>query len=412
MLSLLVGMLCLALPHFAASGRILSPLPSASQLQDPGEQDEIQAGLDKCTNLPWQPRKDRRATSTEVEAPAAESFLDLGEEDVGTDLVGNNVSQLTLSGRGLSSFVNFQCTNEEMNAFKAMYGLNRALNLNLASFGYNEICRENNVVWLYPTEDHNSAFRINENVCHRLTVWSQKACSVQFKRVSSVEEASRFLGKFPANSVMHIVLGGHGSRGKSLQWGKIPHFFGVTEDHGKVPLGRTVSWPHQITTLTMSRRTISAHTRGYVNFLDKDGDVHVLFERGRGLFEVAGGVFLAPSNFERDFTIHSSSFQVITQLRNVMQQHASIFLDSCSSASSSAHPSLAHFVARMVGKGVRVIGSEVPFGNVNVRSFGAWHVSIHGKELRLVLSKALTFFFCGLGQEQQRWQNVRTASGK
>merc|ERR550514_440740 len=48
---------------------------------------------------------------------------------------------------------------------------------------------DKNVLYLYPGEDHNNAFRLNNNLCSRLRDWYNSATSVHVYHVHSVSQA-------------------------------------------------------------------------------------------------------------------------------------------------------------------------------------------------------------------------------
>ncbi|CAE7383544.1 unnamed protein product [Symbiodinium sp. CCMP2456] len=80
------------------------------------------------------------------------------------------------------------------------------------------------VLYIYPKEDHNSAFSlcssgtIDPSVCYRL-VHMAHHYSVHFVRVASVQEAIAFVKGMPSNvRLKHVVLGGHGDP-RTLAWG-------------------------------------------------------------------------------------------------------------------------------------------------------------------------------------------------
>jgi hypothetical protein len=79
-------------------------------------------------------------------------------------------------------------------------------------------------LYLYPGEDHNNAFglcgeaKFDGVVCKRLHGQSEHY-SVQFYRVSSVEEATEVIRSLPSDiKIKHLVLAGHGDP-TSFQWG-------------------------------------------------------------------------------------------------------------------------------------------------------------------------------------------------
>jgi len=75
-----------------------------------------------------------------------------------------------------------------------------------------------NVLYLYPGEDHNDAFRLNTNLCDRLKGWYTDAASVHMYHVNSVAHAKRIVEQYSYDSIMLTVMGGHGSA-KQLHWG-------------------------------------------------------------------------------------------------------------------------------------------------------------------------------------------------
>merc|ERR1719253_1261010 len=78
--------------------------------------------------------------------------------------------------------------------------------------------QDKNVLYLYPADDHNDAFRLNSNLCSRLRDWYNSATSVHVYHVNTVAQAKRIVESYSYDSIMLTVLGGHGSA-TSLHWG-------------------------------------------------------------------------------------------------------------------------------------------------------------------------------------------------
>jgi hypothetical protein len=77
-------------------------------------------------------------------------------------------------------------------------------------------------------------------------------------------------------------------------------------------------------------------------------------------------------------TYWSNSNNFLSKLSRKMHKHSSIFLDSCLSATTdrslkTAGMNMAQWVAKEVGKGIRVFGSTRSFSEVKVQRFKAWH---------------------------------------
>jgi len=209
-----------------------------------------------------------------------------------------------------------------------------------------------------------------------MSVWNEHACSVHLKRTETVEQALSALAAYPDDSIKHAVLGGHGS-GTYLVWGGAPEgLLGVQKGGYGVRVGEVVQVMQGFFTITALRVWITAGTRGYIAEVDHEGDMKVIFEghaqqwvqySDRWKLKVLPSVSLS-----REFLL---------KLGRKMQRHGSIFTDSCLSATSQVTPNLASFVAQIVGKGVRVIGSEVSFGKVRVKRFHAWYAQIDTNEM-------------------------------
>jgi len=344
--------------------------PEITEDQAAGVHDEeLDLAVAKCTGggmvipkKPWPSASSLAAVEALGDAETA-----LAEVNVASDLVGRKAV-----GMEEADFVDSECDEQEMAAFKTRFGLNGVVDLGSASFSDREVCGQNNVVWLYPAGD-NLAFGINPNVCHRLSVWSETACSVQVRRVSSVGEAAGYLSSLPESSILHLVLGGHGT-GRALRWGPDHHLFGVLEsDHPFAPVGRVVSLKRDVT--GANGAIIFAGTPCYVHGVDSDGDVVIFFSGDRV-------DWVRKEDLDGVKVEDDPGSKLLAEVNARMQRHASLFLDSCKSADPSQSQNLAQFMAKTVGKGVRVIGSVVSFGKVDVTRFGAWHASIDTSEVK------------------------------
>mmetsp|Transcript_6168 Transcript_6168/g.10736 ORF Transcript_6168/g.10736 Transcript_6168/m.10736 type:complete len:565 (-) Transcript_6168:76-1770(-) len=64
---------------------------------------------------------------------------------------------------------------------------------------------------IYPLEDHNGAFAINDYMCFRMLSLARLYPSVTLVHLSSVPEAYDFLSAIKPGTVRHLVVGGHGS---------------------------------------------------------------------------------------------------------------------------------------------------------------------------------------------------------
>lgn len=98
-------------------------------------------------------------------------------------------------------------------------GYDKCERLKHMDFQDRPLCAEKNVLFMYPWEDHNNAFCVNENVCHRIWNWDKHACSVRMRRIQSIQDAINELHDYSDNSLKHVVLGGHGN-GWTLHWGE------------------------------------------------------------------------------------------------------------------------------------------------------------------------------------------------
>jgi len=319
------------------------------------------------------------------EGPAPHPSL-LEEEAALDDAMAANASAEATEEEMLSvelatmRFNDFHCNSLEWESFQRKFGLPSGGNWAHTSFSSGDACQENNVVWLYPKHDHNGAFAINRNVCHRLMMWSQHACSVHVARVGSKAEAQAFLSRFPAESIMHLVVGGHGN-GYALQWGeKSDGWLGLEKSGGRVPVGGVVQIIGSFRRLNKDRKMMQPGERGYVGNVDGDGDAMVYFDRS-GMSFVSWREFGHGAAVRQVDSIMPTAF--VAGISSKMQPHGSIFTDSCLSATGKYSPNLAGWVAKVVGKGVRVIGSEVSFGRVDVKRFqGGWHASLNTPEMR------------------------------
>eukprot|EP00929_Paragymnodinium_shiwhaense_P035770 TRINITY_DN1927_c1_g1_i5.p1 TRINITY_DN1927_c1_g1~~TRINITY_DN1927_c1_g1_i5.p1 ORF type:complete len:562 (+),score=69.33 TRINITY_DN1927_c1_g1_i5:109-1794(+) len=72
--------------------------------------------------------------------------------------------------------------------------------------------------FIYPDDDHNDAFAVDDYVCHRLLGIVELYPDTTLVHVSTVTEAMKLLKSLPDNSVKHLAVGGHGSA-TSLNFG-------------------------------------------------------------------------------------------------------------------------------------------------------------------------------------------------
>mmetsp|Transcript_97799 Transcript_97799/g.218887 ORF Transcript_97799/g.218887 Transcript_97799/m.218887 type:complete len:374 (+) Transcript_97799:59-1180(+) len=252
------------------------------------------------------PLHPQNATSDDV--LVTQSFLEASE--VATLVFGFNDSLASLGNRD----IDYECTMAEWHQFSdrfslAMHEGYNCKQLEHSDFEDGEICSEKNVLYFYPWDDHNGAFCVNPNVCHRMNSWYSHACSVHMRRQPDVDNAIKELDLFPDHSLKHAVLGGHGD-GTSIHWGE----------------GSKCGRSHLCTNDKMSE-------------------------------------------------------QFFMKLSRKMHRHGSIFLDSCLSSTTDPRnmlggENLGSWVAKTVGKGIRVIGSVLSFGKVRVTRFIAWHGQI------------------------------------
>jgi len=88
-------------------------------------------------------------------------------------------------------------------------------NIQITWPGQNKCSKERSqVVWFYPRVDHNGAFNLNDYVCQRLSIFvnDRSTTCLNLYRVASVSDIDHILDKWtPSKSVVHAVLGGHGS---------------------------------------------------------------------------------------------------------------------------------------------------------------------------------------------------------
>jgi len=132
----------------------------------------------------------------------------------------NYTQNIDVNSGGRAS-ANYYCTNSQWDDFAWKFGITAYApndqSLSQKNFHFGSKCK-GVVVWFYPKEDHNNAFGVNWNVCHRLLNWAYKACGVYLYRVNSVSDAYNHLQQFSDKSIRHAVLGGHGG-GWFLHWG-------------------------------------------------------------------------------------------------------------------------------------------------------------------------------------------------
>jgi hypothetical protein len=89
-------------------------------------------------------------------------------------------------------------------------------NIQVSSLQYQNPCSAGSrqVLWFYPSADHNGAFNLNDFVCSRLAgaTLNTAATCINVYRVNNVQEINVVLDRFtPDQTVVHAVIGGHGS---------------------------------------------------------------------------------------------------------------------------------------------------------------------------------------------------------
>lgn len=321
----------LALVLQAQSSRIKAPRQSDKPINIGNEEsitniesfegESAQAISKKCSNFKPLPE----AVQVKQFKPLPETLPERGEVQVRQSFLEEaEVAEIfgvdrSATSTGISASENdYECDSRQWRNFVARFSIPKDANAECNAtekldFQDGSACREKNVLYLYPAEDHNGAFCINDNVCHRMNNWYSYACSVHMKRASSVKQAIRELKRFRRNSLKHAVLGGHGS-GSTLRWGEG----------------------------------------------DTCGESHLCINSAT-----------------------SESF--LEQLSEKMHPHGSIFLDSCLSSTTDEDEkedgmNMGEWVAKTVGKGIRVIGSMLSFGEVQVVRFAAWYAQIDVEE--------------------------------
>jgi len=385
LLSLLCMALLLDLPGAARASRTRLTLEGgqAGEPTGPPDSDELAEQSEerivgrRCLSELAELRKVSHPGAASSSKPAYErleepgpsgTLVQLTAQEVVDGLWHGNSSVLDLIERGRAAFDDYKCDAQELEDFRAKFGLVGNKCFGKTNFGHGEICESGNVVWIYPRFDFNKAFCINENACHRLTLWSSHACSVKVWRVETVEEAVQVLAQYPNNSIKHMVMGGHGD-GTSIRWGgQHDGFLGVAGKEEPLPMGSIVR--PTVTLLSLNRmgnRLVEPSQVGYVARIDSDGDAIIFFD---GI--ATPQVIISKHLFTLEAS-PSSGQTFLSALREKMHRHGTVFTDSCLSATSAMNPNIAQFVAGQVGKGVRVIGSEVSFGVVRVKRFHAWH---------------------------------------
>eukprot|EP00929_Paragymnodinium_shiwhaense_P034780 TRINITY_DN18880_c0_g1_i1.p1 TRINITY_DN18880_c0_g1~~TRINITY_DN18880_c0_g1_i1.p1 ORF type:complete len:453 (+),score=61.49 TRINITY_DN18880_c0_g1_i1:69-1427(+) len=255
----------------------------------------------------------RLSSDTEARASLDRAMLERRTGRGGSDA---SLLELDTSVRRKEGQPSYTCDQAHKQEFAEEFGVNvdACHETSHANFSNSrEMCETNNVLYLYPAEDHNDAFCVNTFVCGRMAGWHKNACSVQLYRVQSVAEAVDVVLRFPDSSIRHVVLGGHGW-GWGLQWG---------------PVERC----------------------------------------GEGLF-CAGEV---------------ESKYLLGELAIKMQRHGSFFVDSCLGATSDPEKhwhgmNLAEWVAKVVERGIRVIGAELSFSTLRVKRYAGFYGTIEVDE--------------------------------
>jgi len=92
-------------------------------------------------------------------------------------------------------------------------------NIQISNLHKDNACTDGkNVLWFYPIDDPNGAFDLNDFVCSRLSVATQVsgADCLNLYRVKNVQQMSMIFDRFVwDNTVIHAVIGGHGSNDQS-----------------------------------------------------------------------------------------------------------------------------------------------------------------------------------------------------
>jgi len=383
LLSLLCMTLLLDMPSAAraARARLTMQGGKAEEPTGPPDNDELPERSEEQTVM----NKCELAEFGKVSRPGAASLLEpsyeqleeqgppgtlvqLTAQEVVDGLWHGNTSVLDLLEHGRAAFDDYRCDEQEFEDFMGKFGLVGDECFGKTNFGRGEICESGNVVWIYPKHDHNGAFCIDESACHRLTLWSSHACSVKVWRVETLEEALQLLSRYPDNSIKHMVLGGHGD-GSSIRWGgKHDGILGLVGDEKPVPMGSIVRPTEVVPSMNnMGNRDFMPGAVGYVRWIGRDGDAEIYIDGHR----TSQGI--EAKSLSKLEASPSGAKSFLLALRETMHKRGSIFADSCLSATSTRSPNIAQFVAEQVGKGVRVIGSEVSFSVVRVKRFHAWH---------------------------------------
>jgi len=384
-LSLKCMMFFMYMPSAACAARIQLTLQGwkAMELTDPPDSDELaeqseeqvvgKRCMSEFAELGKVGRHGAASPSEHSHARPGEpgpsgTLVQLTAQEVVDGLWHGNTSVLDLLEHGRAAFDDHRCDDIELEDFRGKFGLVGNKCFGKTNFGHGEICESGNVVWIYPSFDNNKAFCINHNVCHRLTLWSSHACSVKVWRVGTVEEAVQVLARYPDDSIKHMVLGGHGD-GTSIRWGgKHDGLMGVAGKERPLPTGSIVRATEAVPSLnSVDNWPVGPGHVGYVKRIDSDGDAVIYFDG------ITTPQQVGAKSFSKLEASPSGGKSFLLALRKKMHKHGTVFADSCLSATSARSPNIAQFVAEQVGKGVRVIGSEVSFGVVRVKRFHAWH---------------------------------------
>mmetsp|Transcript_19575 Transcript_19575/g.39863 ORF Transcript_19575/g.39863 Transcript_19575/m.39863 type:complete len:490 (-) Transcript_19575:217-1686(-) len=307
-------------------------------------------------------------------------------------IFGALVLQFTSSGTRLTSvgtvdvgttfsrtFQSFQCEADEWRHFLEEFSLDdkgTGTILDWPTFrNKGKPCPEHNVLWLWPSDDHNHAFQINKAACYRLLKWSESACSVAVVSTKDVEHAEEYLDRYPDSSLEMVGLGGHGSP-ESLHWGDCS--VGVKR-------GGTCTTTRKVTVFkspqswdTRGSLERGSHVETVGAPVEVEGYVMVSIKQG-------GAVELSSLNCLSGRTCVLGRDQVsigfLKKLSRKMYRDSSLLLDSCETAGQPQEGSrnLAKFVSDTVGNGIRVMAADETLYTTDVTRWHPFYANLNKK---------------------------------
>jgi hypothetical protein len=272
----------------------------------------------------------------------------------------------------------YACDRKEWAAFLKkfnVYDSGKGTIVDWNTFRDREQCRDNNVVWFWPSDDHNDAFQINKKACYRLMHWHSRACSVTVVHTKSVEHAMTVLDDFPDESLKQAVLGGH-SNPNSMHWGDC--------ESGSVRSGVTCTAK---TAATIFESATSSYTNGKLTAGDKvvtTGRQRVV--DGFTMLPIKRGAVERKNVYcQGDKTCKLSSDMVsvnfLKKLSQKLHRDTSLLMDGCSVGGrpEGGGDNLAQFTAKTVGKGIRVFAIGESLYTTDVQRWIPFYATLNDK---------------------------------